>query len=296
MDANGNTLVELGIELMKNLLVLFNLILLPLFGYGQNKYYGTFTGDLSGGTNLQATNVVNLTNKSAAVSMVGEDSTGHLTTNAVPSGGGTVYATNIVGAIPQAPTVTIANNNPATNLVMVTDASGNRWWSNAIPGRVSVPATNLVGTVPAANLPTLPYAALTKTNQADYYSGNSTGVSITNFNNLTVNNFTGSLMNGTLTNNLAGTYSISAYATIADGNGSNPIYYLGVFTNGVLAGYADEDLSEYSTPAQSNLKLNIGTQLFQLPAGTGIQLKVWQAVNAPETYDFLFVNLSVQAH
>jgi hypothetical protein len=244
MDANGNTLVELGIELMKNLLVLFNLILLPLFGYGQNKYYGTFTGSGSGLTNLNPANIS--TNGSTSGQVLAN--LGNGTVGFTNGGGGTVYATNIVG------------------------------------------------TVPAANLPTLPYAALTKTNQADYYSGNSTGVSITNFNNLTVNNFTGSLMNGTLTNNLAGTYSISAYATIVGSNSSNPIYYLGVFTNGVLAGYADEDLSEYSMSLQSNQKLNIGTQLFQLPAGTGIRLKVWQAVAAPETYNFLFVNLSVQAH
>ena len=140
MDANGNTLVELGIELMKNLLVLFNLILLPLFGYGQNKYYGTFTGDLSGGTNLQATNVVNLTNKSAAVSMVGEDSTGHLTTNAVPSGGGgtaTNYSPIIfTGSVASSATITLSSTYtlfPLSGGYGIVQSAGNGFSETPIP-------------------------------------------------------------------------------------------------------------------------------------------------------------------
>ena len=216
----------------------------------QNQIFGTFTGNLSGGTNLQATNVVNLTNNSAAVSMVGEDSTGHLTTNAVPSGGGTVYATNIVGVIPQAPTVTIANNDPATNLVMVTDASGNRWWSNAIPGGVSVPATNLVGTVPAANLPTLPYVA--------------------NLNGLATNPI---IYNPTT--NIWTVLTVATNYVVSDGTN---LYYVNASTNGVQT-------NEIETISSGNLTqtlttTNKGTAYFNAPISFVNSVQVLNQENA----------------
>jgi hypothetical protein len=138
MDANGNTLVELGIELMKNLLVLFNLILLPLFGYGQNKYYGTFTGSGSGLTNLNPANIS--TNGSTS---------GQVLTS---SGGVTSFQTPI-GGVPIGGSLTNVYSsftNSATGEWGYEDTNGVRLVSNSVSGVwVWYGATNVIGGVGA---------------------------------------------------------------------------------------------------------------------------------------------------
>jgi hypothetical protein len=112
--------------------------LLPLFGYGQNKYYGTFTGSGSGLTNLNPANIS--TNGSTS---------GQVLTS---SGGVTSFQTPI-GGVPIGGSLTNVYSsftNSATGEWGYEDTNGVRLVSNSVSGVwVWYGATNVIGGVGA---------------------------------------------------------------------------------------------------------------------------------------------------
>jgi hypothetical protein len=90
---------------------------------------------------------------------------------------------------------------------------------------------------------------------------------VTNYAFSTLRGFTGSLVQGTLTNTAAGFYAISADLELTDVSGS--VHTMAIYTNTVLAGR----ISELSTVPNAAVKLTLLPQAFFLPANCRIEMK-----------------------
>jgi len=170
---NGGGLTNLNATNLTGILPLSNLNPAVVTNYIENFYANTITASNFVGALIIVTNsltVSNFTGISSNLVLSGTTlntgiiSNGIITSVAITNANGVgitnLNAANLIGILPQYPTVQVATNTPFTNAVLISPDGTNRAWSSNITGSftgngsglTNLNATNLTGTLPLLNL------------------------------------------------------------------------------------------------------------------------------------------------